>query len=128
MIELKVDQLPKAEDIRARLFLSTLSLAVSDQDIRLIRREAFPSLINMAVGTAIVLPAMQAARAQAQMQQAQGGGPGQPAVPGAPAGAPGQFGGAGAPPLGPGAPGAPGPGMRRRQGGGGPGARQRADD
>ena len=46
MVELKVDpdKIPKAEEIRSRLFLSTLALAVSDQDIRLTQRRAFPNV------------------------------------------------------------------------------------
>jgi hypothetical protein len=126
MIELKVDsdKLPKAEDIRSRLFLTTYSVAVSDQDIRLIRREAFPSLTDMGIGVALVLPAVQAARARAQ--EVQGGISGQTPAPAAPPAAPGQFGGAGAPRTGPGASGAPGGG--RPGGPGRPGARGRRDD
>ena len=129
MIELKVDpdKLPKAEEIRSRLFLSTLVLAVSDQDLRLIQRRAFPNLVT---GSIAGIGGLTAGMAGPQAAQAQGGGPGQPGGP------PGRFGSPGAPAPGPGAGGPPG-GMRRGPGGGqapgqsggGRGAgRQRADD
>ena len=46
MIVIKVDpdKLPKASDLRAQLFPATLSVQVSDQDLRFITRTAFPDL------------------------------------------------------------------------------------
>jgi hypothetical protein len=124
MVELKVDsdKLPKAEDLRSRYFLSTIAIAVADQDIRLITREAFVSQTDMAlsgVSVALLLPAVQAARAAARRAQeanqaaaeaaqapAAGPGPGAagPAGPGRPGGA----GGAGMPGRGGGRRGRPG--------------------
>jgi hypothetical protein len=130
MIELKVDpdKLPKAEDIRSRLFLSTTALAASDQEIRLIQRRAFPKLDSWSFAGIFGLSG---AIASAQAAQAQGGGPGQPAAP------PGQFGGPGAPTPGREAAGPPGAGNSRgpgggqapgQPGGGRAGRRQSADD
>ena len=83
MVELKVDsdKLPKADDLRARYFLSTFAVTVNDQDIRLVTRQAFLShydLIAVGGSMAVVLPAVQAAReaarrAQAANEQAAGG-------------------------------------------------------
>jgi hypothetical protein len=114
MVELKVDsdKLPKADDLRSRYFLSTLAVTVNDQDIRIVTREAFLSqydLVGLGGFTALLLPAVQAARdaalrAQAANEQAAGGQ--------APAAGPGEAGAAG-----PGRPGAAGPGMPGMQGG-----------
>jgi hypothetical protein len=51
MIVIKVDanKLPKAADLRAHLFPSTLSISVADQEIRFISRGAFPDL-TMVIG------------------------------------------------------------------------------
>ncbi len=117
MVELKVDseKLPKAEDLRSRYFLSTLAIAVNDQDIRLVTREAFVSQLDMAFFAGVVggvLPAVQAARAAAQRAQAaneQAAGAQAPAAGPAP----------GAPAAGPGAPGRPGAGGGAMPGRGG---------
>jgi hypothetical protein len=109
MVELKVesDKLPKADDLRARMFLTSLSVAVSDQDIRLITREAFPNLFNWSVA-GVSVAAGRAAANQMRQAQAQGAGTGPEAAVGMPPGGAGQFGGAsGGPPSGYGA------GMRR---------------
>jgi hypothetical protein len=130
MIELKVDpdKVPKAEEIRSRLFLSTLALTVSDQDIRLIERRAFPNVFTWSI---LGIGGLSSAIAGPQAAQAQEGVAGQPAMP------PGQFGGPGAPSPGPAGAVPPGGGMRRGPGGGvapgqsggGQGARsRRADD
>ena len=52
MIVIKVDpdKLPKASDLKAQLFPATLSVHVSDQDLRFITRTAFPDL-SVLVGT-----------------------------------------------------------------------------
>ena len=113
MVELKIDpeKLPKAEDLRSRYFLSTIAIAVNDDDVRLVTRDAFLSqgevslLENLMKG---VLPAIQAARAAAQRAEAAKA---EAAAAQAPAGAPGA--GAG----GPGRPGPGGPGMPARAGG-----------
>ncbi len=46
MIQFKIDadKLPKADDLKTYLFASTLSVTVSDQDIRFVSRGAFPNL------------------------------------------------------------------------------------
>lgn len=72
-IQFNIDpaKLPKAEDLRARMFPSTFSVVVDDQEVRLVSRASFPNLISPAsgVGIALVLPAVQAAR-QAAMRAA----------------------------------------------------------
>ena len=107
MIEMKVDpsKLPKAEELKALMFPGTLAVAVDDQAIRIVSREAFPNIVGGigggAVGTALLLPAIQAARAKAA-----GGGLGGPAPP-APAGQPARGRTPGGTPAGP---------ARRREG------------
>jgi hypothetical protein len=113
MIELKVDsdKLPKADDLRARMFLTSLAVTVSDQDIRLITREAFPNLFNLSVAGASIAAGRAAANQMRQDQTQGGAGPGPEAAVGMPPGGAGQFGGAsGGPPPGYGPPGG---GMRR---------------
>ncbi len=74
MVELKVDsdKLPKAEDLRSRYFLTTFTIAVSDQDIRFIQREAFLSVskTEMNLSALLIMPAIQASRAAAMRAQA----------------------------------------------------------
>jgi hypothetical protein len=64
MVVLKVDadKLPKAEDLKAFLFPGTLCLTVSDQEIRLVSRQAFPdlSLPNSLAPIAGAVPAISA--------------------------------------------------------------------
>lgn len=110
MVELKVDaeKLPKADDLRSRYFLSTVTITVTDQDIRLASRQAFVTLydlIGVAGFTAGFVPAFQkgreaARKAQEEANQQAAGGQAPAAGPG-----PGQ--------QGPG-----GPGMRGGRGGG----------
>jgi hypothetical protein len=131
MVELKVDpdKLPKADDIRSRLFLSTLALTVSDQDIRLIQRRAFPNVFTWSIAG---VGGITGAIAGAQGAQAPGAGQGQPG------GSPGQIGDprGTVPPPGQEAAGPAGAGMRRGRGGGqapgqsggGQGQRRRPDD
>jgi hypothetical protein len=120
-IELKVDadKLPQAEAIRSRLFLTTVSIDVTDQEIRLVTRKAFPNLFNWSVsGLSSTFSA------QNQIEQAGNAGqePGAGGGPTPPAG-PGQGPGGMAPPggrRGAGGGGAPGrPGGRRGAGAGG---------
>jgi len=64
MVVLKVDpdKLPKSADLKAYLFPSTLSVTVTNQDIRFVARGAFPdlSLPSGAAPIAGALPALQA--------------------------------------------------------------------
>jgi hypothetical protein len=89
MIQLKVDpaKLPKAEELKALMFPATWAVAVDDQSIRLVTREAFPSLMGTsgsAVAASVLLPAINAARARAQAAAAGPASPGQPGVAGQP--------------------------------------------
>ena len=54
MITLKVDpaKLPKSEDLKAHMFPSTLAVAADDQAVRIVTREAFPDIVNLAGGGA----------------------------------------------------------------------------
>ncbi len=73
MIQLKVDpaRLPKAEELKALMFPSTLAIVVDDASIRVVSRESFPNVFtSMGMGAAsgaAVGQAMQAARAAAGM-------------------------------------------------------------
>jgi hypothetical protein len=94
MIQFKIDadKLPKAEDLKTYLFASTLSVTVSDQDIRFVSRGAFPNLASPAsfVSTALLVPALRAAMAgQGQSAQVQAGAPTQPPAAGTPSAPPG---------------------------------------
>jgi hypothetical protein len=53
MIVLKVDpaKLPKAEDLKALLFPTTLAVTTDDQTVRIVTREAFPSWVGSAGGS-----------------------------------------------------------------------------
>ena len=128
MIELKVDpsKLPKAEELKALMYPGTLAVAVDDQAIRIISRESFPNVVGGigggAIGTALLLPAIQSARRAAQeaAARAAGAAPGQPPAGSAPGGPPGASAGAAAPAPTPGtAPGGPQTpaGRGRRRGG-----------
>ena len=124
MIVLKVDpaKLPRAEDLKALMFPSTIAVVSDDTSIRLVSRESFPNIVGGLsagpIGMALLAPALQAARARALAASA--GPPGQaPAAPGAitPPTTP-------SPPVtgGPGGPGGPrGPRGGRPGGGRGPG-------
>ncbi|HMF37785.1 MAG TPA: hypothetical protein VKF17_14145, partial [Isosphaeraceae bacterium] len=126
MIQLKVDaaKLPKAEELKALKFPSTLAVVVDDTSIRLVSRKSFPNIVSgLGIGAAFAsgfAPAFNAARASALA--AAGVPPGQaaptPAADNLPAAA--------QPPAasgGPARPGGPrGPGRGGRPGGGrGPG-------
>jgi hypothetical protein len=89
MIQLKIDpaKLPKAEELKALMFPGTWAVAVDDQSIRLVTREAFPSLMGTsgsAVAASVLLPAINAARARAQAAAAGAAPPGQPGIAGQP--------------------------------------------
>ncbi len=118
MITLKVDadKLPNAEAIRSRLFMTTVAISVSDQDIRLTTRQAFFSPVTLGIGAGLMLPAVQAARAAAQRAREAAAAEAPAAAPGGPGGPPG--GRSGMPGRGgpPGRPGGPG-GRRGRPGG-----------
>lgn len=67
LIQIRVapDQLPKADELRAFMFPTTTSVAVDDQTIRIVTREAFPDTIVLATANgalaAILIPAINAA-------------------------------------------------------------------
>ncbi len=108
LIQFNIDaaKLPKAEELRSRMFPSTFSIVIDDQEVRLISRASFPNLISTTsgVGVALALPAVQAAREAAR--RAAGLPPGTPPP------------GLNAPPAGgpPGAASGDAPGGRRRPG------------
>ncbi len=122
MIVLKVDseKLPKAEDLKALMFLTTFAVVNDDASVRLITRESFPSAVSGlgtgVAGSAVLAPAIQSLRAWltalgATSSQAASSGStentpaaGQPPTPGQPAARPG---------------GSPQPGGRRGPGRGG---------
>jgi len=91
MVVLKVDpdKLPKAADLKAHLFPSTLCIAISDQEIRFVSRGAFPNL-SLSAGLAPIAAALPAVRSLIEHgKPPQDGAAGSPAVAG---GAPGQTG------------------------------------
>jgi hypothetical protein len=100
MIQLKVDPatLPKAEELKALMFPGTWAVAVDDQSIRFVSREAFPNLVTTAtmggLSGAVLAPALAQARARAAAN-GPAGQPGQGTTAPAPGGQPG----AGAPPA-----------------------------
>ena len=93
MIQLKIDadKLPKAEDLKAYLFASTLSVTVSDQNIRFVSRSAFPNLASQGgtVSMSLLMPALNSLIAGQQGPPAQAGAPNQPQAVNPPAGPPG---------------------------------------
>ena len=108
MVVLKVDpdKLPKAADLKAHLFPSTLCITTSDQEIRFVSRGAFPNL-SLSAGLAPIAAAMPALRSLIdRAKPAQDGAAGSPAVAGS---APGE---AGSQPAANGSP-APRPAARR---------------
>ena len=124
MIQLKVDaaKLPKAEELKALMFPSTLAVVVDDTSIRLVSRESFPNVVSgLGMGAAFAggfVPAFINA-ARARVLTAAGVPPGQAA----PTPAPGNPPAAAQPPAagaGPARMGGPrGPGRGDRPGGGG---------
>lgn len=70
LLQFNIDaaKLPKAEELRSRMFPSTFSIVIDDQEVRLVSRTSFPNLISTTsgVGVALALPAVQAARAAAR--------------------------------------------------------------
>jgi hypothetical protein len=117
MIQLKVDaaKLPKAEELKALMFPSTLAVVVDDTSIRLVSRESFLNVVSgLGMGAAFAsgfVPAFNAARARALA--AAGVPPGQAAPTPAPGNPPAA--GAGRARMG----GPRGPGRGDRPGGGG---------
>jgi hypothetical protein len=104
MIQFKIDadKLPKAEDLKAYLFASTLSVTVSDQDIQFVSRSAFPNLGSSAglVSMAFLMPAFKSLTGgPGQPGQIQAGAPNQPPAAATPVAPPGGRQGA-APPAG----------------------------
>jgi hypothetical protein len=123
MVALKVepDKLPKSSDLKAHLFPSTLSISVSEQDIRLVSRGAFPDL-SLPIGLvplAAVMPAMKSV--VEKLQQIPAATPSEAATGATAAGPSSQPGATGAVSSAPGgaapaAPSTPPPGARRRRG------------
>jgi hypothetical protein len=116
MLQLNIDpaKLPKVDDLRTKFFPATLAVSVDDSMVTITQRVAFPNVVSpaSAVGIALAMPAVQAARnAAAKAAGVTPGGlaPGGVAPPGL-APQPGQ------PAAGPGAAAPPGAGAR---GGGG---------
>jgi hypothetical protein len=68
------DKLPKADEIRARLFPGSFAVSADDQEIRFISRTAFPNVISPSTvaGIAVALPAIR------QVQAARSGAPAAP--------------------------------------------------
>lgn len=110
------DKMPKADDLRSRMFPGAFAVTADDQEVKIISRESFPDVVSVTAGggvaAGLLMPALQAAR-QAALKAA-GGKPGAAGIPGVP-GAPNPGGAAsppgsrpGTPPTGPGgaAPGA----------------------
>ena len=56
-------KLPKADDLRAKLFPGSFAISADDQEVRIVSRQAFPNLVSpgSAIGIALALPAIQAA-------------------------------------------------------------------
>ena len=123
MVELKVepDKLPKEEDLRSRYFLSTYAIAVSDQDIRLVGRQAFISIsqTEMNLGMLMIVGGMRKSmEARKAAAAAANAAPAEAQPAGAPTAAPGPpTGNSGRPAPGGGSPGR-GPGGRRGRPGG----------
>ena len=122
MIQIRVDpaKLPRADDLKALMFPSTVAVVADDATIQIVSREAFPDLSVVAgmtgVAPAVLMPSMIAAssRAKAAREAAAAkdanapGGQDQPGAPGAAIGQPGS------PQPGQPGGGSPGPGARRR--------------
>ena len=94
MIQFKIDadKLPKAEDLKAYLFGSTLSVTVSDQDIRFESRGAFPNLASPfgVASMAVLMPALKSVTAGlGSPAQTHAEAPNQPPAAGTPGAPPG---------------------------------------
>lgn len=102
MLQLNIDaaKLPKVDDLRTRFFPATLAISVDDSMVTITQRVAFPNVVSpaSAVGVAVVMPAVQAARAAAAKAAGVAPGgivpgglapPGLAPPPGQPAGGPG---------------------------------------
>lgn len=121
-IQVRPDQLPKADELKAFMFPTSTSVVVDDETVRIVTREAFPDAIALATANgalaAILVPAINAAQqaAQGPESDAEEGGEGapggQPGLPSAPGPGPALAPGGGIPA--PGAPGAPGGRVHRR--------------
>ncbi len=125
VFNIDAEKLPKSGDLKAYLFPSTLAISVSDQDVRIVSRGAFPDFSSL-VNLAPIAGMMPAARSLLDLSKLAGESQG-PNAPGAPAGAAAQpaSGAAGAsrpgggPPAATSKPGLPG----GRRGGNGPAPR-----
>lgn len=70
-LRLRVDRakLPDPEALRSRMFPGTVALAVDAEGVRLVTRESMPNIGGAGLGTALLLPAVQSARAAARRAQ-----------------------------------------------------------
>jgi len=90
MLQFKIDpeKLPKADDLRAKMFPSSFAVSSDDQEVRIISRVAFPGIASpggAGVAAGILMPAVQAARAAAMRAAGGRALPGMPTTPAAPA-------------------------------------------
>lgn len=82
LVRLQVDpaKLPKADEIRSRMFPSTTYVQADDGKVTIVTRASFPNVVPVAsaVGVAVALPAIEAARTGNPAPGAEGapGGPG----------------------------------------------------
>jgi hypothetical protein len=63
MVQFKIDadKLPSAQDIRSRLFPSTVSVTTSDEEIRIVFRDAFPDALWAGIlGLGMTIPSLEA--------------------------------------------------------------------
>jgi hypothetical protein len=62
VFNIDAEKLPKSSDLKSYLFPSTIAISVTDQDIRIVSREAFPDLAALvgAVPIAAMMPGVQA--------------------------------------------------------------------
>ena len=60
------DKLPKAEELRSRMFPAVFAISSDDQEVKIITRSSFPDVVAVGAGggvaTALLFPAVQAAR------------------------------------------------------------------
>ncbi|GAC1469135.1 MAG: hypothetical protein NVSMB9_12590 [Isosphaeraceae bacterium] len=77
MLTFKIDpaKLPKAEELRTRLFPAALVIAGDDQFIQVISRGSFPNVVSpvIGIGVALLMPAVQSARVAAQRAMGRSG-------------------------------------------------------
>ncbi len=82
VFNIDAEKLPKASDLKSYLFPSTFAISVTDQDIRIISRQAFPELASL-VNAVPMLGMMPGANAMVDMSKLAEGGQASPGGPGA---------------------------------------------